>query len=297
MSSIRWLLAALRKFILGNALVRASTRGLLWLLAALWRAMKRKPPSGSTFTDESRVVYAQTPEYHGGNTLYPTVPPGNESRVGYISASSMPASLQPYLNSDPGWSRSSQDVITHPIYQESYPLQSLSSQHLPATSPVQPSPRSSARTQNHPLGPEGSLSSANSSAEDLYLSATESPSQSRRSSAIYGDVVVSSPPCLSEVHKRIFPGTPETVGRYERKTIIPADPTSFCLPPLTIDALPWAETNPPSGWTTCQHPEGAQYFFHEEKRVFTDANLFDAASLALITHSLRIVNDFFRAHN
>ncbi|KAF7361077.1 hypothetical protein MSAN_01138700 [Mycena sanguinolenta] len=58
-----------------------------------------------------------------------------------------------------------------------------------------------------------------------------------------------------------------------------------------------SQTNPPSGWTTCQHPEGAQYFFHEEKRVFTDANLFDAASLALITHSLRIVNDFFRAHN
>ncbi|KAJ7359247.1 hypothetical protein DFH08DRAFT_686330, partial [Mycena albidolilacea] len=51
------------------------------------------------------------------------------------------------------------------------------------------------------------------------------------------------------------------------------------------------------GWTRCQHPEGAQYFFHEEKRVFTDANLFDNASLTFIHENIHKVHDFLRVHS
>ncbi|KAJ7512644.1 hypothetical protein B0H11DRAFT_1946655 [Mycena galericulata] len=53
---------------------------------------------------------------------------------------------------------------------------------------------------------------------------------------------------------------------------------------------------PPEGWTACLHPEGARYFFHEEKRVFTDANLYDAGLLEFITNNVCIIFDFLRVH-
>ncbi|KAJ6511204.1 hypothetical protein C8R45DRAFT_402828 [Mycena sanguinolenta] len=54
---------------------------------------------------------------------------------------------------------------------------------------------------------------------------------------------------------------------------------------------------PPEGWTTCHHPEGARYFFHEQKRVFTDANLFDPATLVFINDNVYTVDDFLLAHH
>ncbi|KAJ7892760.1 hypothetical protein B0H14DRAFT_956776 [Mycena olivaceomarginata] len=186
--------------------------------------------------------------------------------------------------------------------QESYSLHSLSVQHLPATLSVQQPPAATLSVQHLPalppspnLGPGGYLPSTNSSVVDFHLAgpATESPSQSGRSS-VHGDVEVESLPCLNDVYPRIFPVTPENVQRYTRKTTIPNDPTAFQLKPLTISATP---NPPPPGWTTCQHPEGAQYFFHEEKRVFTDANLFDNASLTFIHENIHKVHDFLRAHS
>ncbi|KAF7361090.1 hypothetical protein MSAN_01140200 [Mycena sanguinolenta] len=87
---------------------------------------------------------------------------------------------------------------------------------------------------------------------------------------------------------------PETVRRYDRKAVISPEPTTFRIPPLTISFLP---NKPPPGWTACQHPEGALYFFHEEKRVFTDANLFDTETLLFINKYERIVNHFLSTHN
>ncbi|KAJ7485400.1 hypothetical protein FB451DRAFT_1363351 [Mycena latifolia] len=101
-------------------------------------------------------------------------------------------------------------------------------------------------------------------------------------------------PLLSEAHPRIFPGSPDTVRRYERYAIVPDEPTRYTIPPLTIALLPNA---PPSGWTRCLHPEGAQYFFNEEKRVFTDANLFDNESFMFINSTMHTVHDFLRAYN
>ncbi|KAF7361087.1 hypothetical protein MSAN_01139800 [Mycena sanguinolenta] len=289
MSSIRWLLAALRKFILGNTFVRASTRGLLWLLASLWRATKGPSPR-STFADDSRVVFAQTPDHDGGHTLTPTSPVDTENPVGYISASSMPAFLQPYLNSGPGGSQASEDTTTYSMPQESYPLHNLSDHH-PGSSSIPHLPPSTSM-QDLQLGPGGSPPSKNSSVVDLPL--PDSPRQPRHSSGVDGDAAVNSLPCLSKTHKCIFPGTPETLRRYDRKAIIPPDPSTFCLPPLAMDGLP----NPPTpGWTACQHPKGALYFFQEEQRVFTDANLFDMETLLFINENLRIVNDFLSTHS
>ncbi|KAJ7185538.1 hypothetical protein C8R46DRAFT_1060923 [Mycena filopes] len=70
--------------------------------------------------------------------------------------------------------------------------------------------------------------------------------------------------------------------------------TSFTLAALTISVVP---VTPPPGWTVCQHPEGAPYFFHEAKRVFTDANLFDAATLKFINESVNNIHDFLRVHS
>ncbi|KAJ7431193.1 hypothetical protein FB451DRAFT_1321023 [Mycena latifolia] len=92
-------------------------------------------------------------------------------------------------------------------------------------------------------------------------------------------------PLLSEAHSLSVQHLPATS---------PDEPTRYTIPPLTISLAPNA---PPPGWKTCLHPEGAQYFFHEEKRVFTDANLFDNESFTFINHTMHLIHDFLRAHN
>ncbi|KAJ7240436.1 hypothetical protein C8J57DRAFT_98077 [Mycena rebaudengoi] len=51
------------------------------------------------------------------------------------------------------------------------------------------------------------------------------------------------------------------------------------------------------GWTTCLHPESARYFYHEEKRIFTDANLFDSALFAFIEDDARKIHDFLQVQD
>ncbi|KAJ7467282.1 hypothetical protein B0H11DRAFT_2306759 [Mycena galericulata] len=296
-----------------------------------------------------------SPRFNGGKDRYPATPTPSQ-----ISTSFMPT-LYPYLSSGPS-SRSSQDITSHPISQESDSPHRSSLQYLPATSPVPatrsvphlpalpPSPNlnssgllasTNSSTQNitsHPiseesyslhslstfyttaatvslqnlpplppspnLGPGGYSPSINSSVVGLPEPGTERLDQPRHSSSsssssssspgVSCDIGVTSPPCLSEAHPRIFPGTPESVRRYTQQTIIPNEPATFSLPPLTISVLP---NPPPPGWTTCHHPEGAQYFFHEETRVFTDANLFDNDTFVFVDHTIHTVHDFLRCHN
>ncbi|KAJ7252374.1 hypothetical protein B0H12DRAFT_617686 [Mycena haematopus] len=124
---------------------------------------------------------------------------------------------------------------SHPLSEESYSLHSSSTfytaaatvslQHLP---PLPPSPT---------LGPGGYSPSINSRVEpdserlDQPRQPSSSSSSSSSSSGVSRDIGVTSPPCLSEALPRIFPGTPETVGRYTRETINPNEPTIFSLPP------------------------------------------------------------------
>jgi hypothetical protein len=119
MSSIRWLLAVLRKLILGNTLVRASIRGLLFLFFALCRGTKTRPGLASKDPQPNRFVYPQADD-DGGKNPYPALPVDSETRVVYTSASSLPASRHPYLNSASSASRSSQDIAAHPLTQEPY---------------------------------------------------------------------------------------------------------------------------------------------------------------------------------
>ncbi|KAJ7116037.1 hypothetical protein C8R44DRAFT_880416 [Mycena epipterygia] len=182
----------------------------------------------------------------------------------------MSASLQPY-HSGPSASRSSHDITTQFIAEESYALHSLSVQDLPATLP-----------------------STNPSVLDLHVPglANESPNQSPCSSRVFGDVALSSI-LLSSKYPRISPGTPEEIARYNRNAVVPDEPTQFTILPLTTSLLP---ATPPPGWTAYLHPEGAQYFFHKENLVFTDANLFNDVSLELINTTIRDIQDFIRAY-
>ncbi|KAJ7461632.1 hypothetical protein FB451DRAFT_1268731 [Mycena latifolia] len=283
MSIIRRLLAALQRFILDNPLVQGSIWGLLSLFSTLFRATKKTLDGDS---QNIHVVYPQASDCDGGDP-YPRILPGGPENRDVIAASFVPSTLHPYLHSAPRASRSSQELTAHPITQESYSLHSLSVQHLPATA-----------TQSVPPSPNlgtGYLPSTNCSVVDIHLPApTESPDQSPHSSRVFGDVAVLSVPLLNEAHPRIFPGSPETVRRYERKVAVPDEPTRYTIPLLTVSYLPNA---PPPGWKTCIHPEGAQYFFNEEKRVFTDANLFDSESFMFINNAMHTIRDFLRAHN
>ncbi|KAJ6595722.1 hypothetical protein DFH09DRAFT_145749 [Mycena vulgaris] len=299
MSAIRWLLAALRRLFLDNTLVRTSIRGLLVLFSALSRATKKRPDGGA---QNIRVVYPRASDCDAADS-YPRALPVGPGTRDIISASSMPSTLDPYLLSAPRASRSSQDITTHPINQDSYSLHSLSVQHLPATLSTQQSPYATYSVQHLPalppspnLGLGGYLPSTNTSIVDIRLPGpeTESLNPSRRSSGIIGDVAVSSVPLLNEAHERIFPGTPDSVGRYNRKVVVPYEPTQYTIPPLTVSLRP---NGPSSGWTAFQHPAGAMYFFHQEKRVFTDTNLLDHTSLRLIDTNMRTIHDFLGVHN
>ncbi|KAF8649629.1 hypothetical protein AX16_005718 [Volvariella volvacea WC 439] len=86
---------------------------------------------------------------------------------------------------------------------------------------------------------------------------------------------------------RVIPGVPEEYMRYERNIIIPREHVDHKIKPLTTDYLN-NRTHPP-GWLSYIHPEGALYFFHTEKRVFTDANLFNPGTLSQVEDRLDII--------
>ncbi|KAJ7892764.1 hypothetical protein B0H14DRAFT_3427700 [Mycena olivaceomarginata] len=275
MSGIRWLLAVLRRLILGNCLARASIRGLLFLFSALSRATKKKP-AGDPHDDD------------GGGDLCPVLPPETVKRVGLISASFMPTSPHPRRRSTSSFFPVFGGPHLYGPHRSSYysrvvfaaqPVCSAPTRHL-----VRP-----AATRRYCFGAAPSRITAVANPRLKWL--PTSIQALLRSAWRYRSVIIS---LFERGRARIFPGTPETVERYSRKTIIPNDPTVFKLSPLTISVVP---NPPPPGWTTCQHPEGVQYFFHEEKRVFTDANLFNNSTLIFINDNIRKVHDFLHAHN
>ncbi|CAK5278334.1 unnamed protein product [Mycena citricolor] len=125
--------------------------------------------------------------------------------------------------------------------------------------------------------------STNGSATDVddHLHATQSDDRSE----------IDEPDPLDLFQHRIVPMTPESVKRYERGLKIPRTESQFIIPPLTmsppVDALP-------EGWTRYVHPEGAQYFHHAEKRVYTDLNVFEQSKLEDIQRYLDTIVDAMR---
>ncbi|KAF8176174.1 hypothetical protein K438DRAFT_2022689 [Mycena galopus ATCC 62051] len=79
-----------------------------------------------------------------------------------------------------------------------------------------------------------------------------------------------SPPLLSSIHG-IFPTAPELFNRYGRAETIVKQHTKLTIHP---GKQLFARKNR-VGWTAHRdvHPEGALYYVHDEKRIFTDAHL------------------------
>ncbi|KIM86765.1 hypothetical protein PILCRDRAFT_816011 [Piloderma croceum F 1598] len=90
-----------------------------------------------------------------------------------------------------------------------------------------------------------------------------------------------SPGCPPPL-RTVVPICAASVQRWNRKIVVPTDITYCIVDPLKFkfndDVLPL-------GWISYTHPEGARYFFHEEKRIYTDANLYDPEELVIITES------------
>ncbi|KAH9947505.1 hypothetical protein B0H21DRAFT_738326 [Amylocystis lapponica] len=79
------------------------------------------------------------------------------------------------------------------------------------------------------------------------------------------------------MRQRIHPVT--QTQRYDRNIVIPSTEEECFIEPMT---LLFPLENVPAQWCPCVHPEGALYFAHKEKRIFTDANLRDPHILAII---------------
>lgn len=92
---------------------------------------------------------------------------------------------------------------------------------------------------------------------------------------------------------RIYPLAPEFFQRYDRVNRIPKKETKMTIQPLQMDFS--THKNPP-GWTFYAHPEGVPYFYHAEKRVYTEANLYDEDFLHKVDEDIDTIEDFLQLH-
>ncbi|KAJ7185533.1 hypothetical protein C8R46DRAFT_1060901 [Mycena filopes] len=172
------------------------------------------------------------------------------------------------------------------ITEGTYSLHSLSVSNLPGALPAHNPPATISVEDLRTLG--GHFESTDAGFVDINVPLPEDTLQT-------DNVAMPSPiaPILREHNARIFPGLPGDVKRYERNVVIPDEPTHFTLPPgANFNKVP-----APPGWTLVLHPEGAPYFFHEEKRVFTDANLFNMGALLFIDTQMDSIFEFLRTRS
>jgi len=88
---------------------------------------------------------------------------------------------------------------------------------------------------------------------------------------------------------RLYPTTPEWILRYERDVNIPRTESKYKIPPLQT-IFPHNEPLP-SEWTPLVHPEGALYFYHDDRRIFTDAYLYDPHILLHASAFIRRIDE------
>ncbi|KAJ7048188.1 hypothetical protein C8F01DRAFT_1194121 [Mycena amicta] len=79
-----------------------------------------------------------------------------------------------------------------------------------------------------------------------------------------------------------FPTAPQLFQRYGRGELMEKQRTQYTIPPGVLQNT---RTSPP-GWTACVHPEGALYYFHKNKRIFTDARLHRDSIFSILTSFL-----------
>ncbi|KAK0212293.1 hypothetical protein DFS33DRAFT_1389807 [Desarmillaria ectypa] len=95
------------------------------------------------------------------------------------------------------------------------------------------------------------------------------------------------------IHSVFLPFAPERVPRYDRDfTIKPID-TDYLIDPLTIS---FQQNHVHVDWLMCVHPEGARYFFHQERRLYTDVDISESNNLQLITKFLNDIDNYMHTN-
>ncbi|KZP26351.1 hypothetical protein FIBSPDRAFT_353346 [Athelia psychrophila] len=90
----------------------------------------------------------------------------------------------------------------------------------------------------------------------------------------------------------ILPMSTSTVQRWKRGVKVSTEFNHCLVGPYNFE---FKDNPPPEGWAACHHPEGALYFFHAEKRVFTDVFMHDPAKAAMVNEAAsRILNHIHR---
>ncbi|KAH8987914.1 hypothetical protein EDB92DRAFT_1104548 [Lactarius akahatsu] len=73
--------------------------------------------------------------------------------------------------------------------------------------------------------------------------------------------------------------TPEQVPRYTKDVTVPRESTYYEIPPLTRTfphiSHRTGHLEDCAHWVPATHPDGALYFFDQERRLFTDTDMFD----------------------
>ncbi|KAF9019693.1 hypothetical protein BDZ89DRAFT_1072834 [Hymenopellis radicata] len=101
-------------------------------------------------------------------------------------------------------------------------------------------------------------------------------------------------PDLCDTNARFWPTAPEFFERYERNVYVPNEETEFKIDPLSLSFK--IEHNH-SEWEVHIHPEGARYFSHRTRRIFTDADLCEPDVSTLVTSFIEQMDEFIRVQN
>ncbi|KAK0459283.1 uncharacterized protein EV420DRAFT_313306 [Desarmillaria tabescens] len=94
-------------------------------------------------------------------------------------------------------------------------------------------------------------------------------------------------------HSSFLPLTPERVPRYNKDFTDESIHTDYLIDPLTIS---FQQNHVHVDWLMCVHPEGARYFFHQERKVYTDVDISESNNLQLITKFLNDLDNYMNTN-
>ncbi|KAK7026848.1 hypothetical protein VNI00_015390 [Paramarasmius palmivorus] len=147
-----------------------------------------------------------------------------------------------------------------------------------------------------PSVPE-SPSRANDATEPVVLEVPHATSSAIGTRSVQGiGQLQSNGPGLSAAYPIFRPVCPEKFRRYDREDTVPKKLTIYELPSMMID---FADNDDPlpSEWEEFVHLEGARYFMHRPKKLYTDANIYDPDILSLVTRLIKHYEQYIRDHS
>ncbi|KAH9478554.1 hypothetical protein JR316_0009010 [Psilocybe cubensis] len=92
-------------------------------------------------------------------------------------------------------------------------------------------------------------------------------------------------------HPRIMPVMPEGSRRYKNRANGENRKFNSRLERMNTEKHPLS-----AGWTQCTHPDGAIYFCNRDKRIFTDANIYDTVLYQQMLEDISTIEEFISTH-